>query len=306
MKNESSKVNGKRVFERRGKIFAYCMVSVAVVHFLIFFVYLNFEQFRMAFAYEMIDGSERFTFDNFTRIFTDLQLPNSIMLYSLVNTMQYWLMGVVKLVVTVFVSYFLWKKVAGNKLFIILFFLPSIIPSVLYVTLFKNMISSVGPLAVILKDLFGYEMPPLMNQAETATNTIVFFTFWAGYGVNMLLYLGAFGRIPDGVIDAGKIDGCGWLRELWSIALPLIWETLSVMLILNVSTLFTATGSILLFTNGVEYNHTYTLSFWIYQEVTAGNLYYPSAVGLFFTLLAIPLVIISRWITTKLNKGVTY
>ena len=126
MKNESSKVNGKRIFERRGKIFAYCMVSIAVVHFLIFFVYLNFEQFRMAFAYELADGSEKFTFDNFTKIFTDLQLPNSIMLYSLVNTIQYWLMGVVKLIITVFVSYFLWKKVAGNKLFIILFFFYTI------------------------------------------------------------------------------------------------------------------------------------------------------------------------------------
>lgn len=307
MKNESSKVNGKKVFERRGKIFAYCMVSVAVVHFLIFFIYLNFEQFRLAFTYELLDGSEKFAgWDNFTKIFTDFLLPNSIMLYSLVNTMQYWLMGVVKLVITVIVSYFLWKKVAGFKLFTILFFIPSIIPSVLYITMFKNMISSVGPLAIILKDLFNYELPPLLAQPETATNTIVFFSLWAGYGVNMLLYLGALGRIPDSVIDAGKIDGCGWVRELWSIVLPLIWETLSVMLILNVSTLFTATGPILLFTNGVEYNHTYTLSFWIYMKVDAGELHYPSAVGLFYTVVAIPLVILSRWITNKLNKEVTY
>ncbi len=306
MANKSSKANGKRIFERRGKIFAYCMVSVAVVHFLLFFVYLNFEQFKMAFTYQMIDGTEKFTWDNFTQIFVDLKAPNSVLLYSIINTLEYWLMGVVKLIVTVFVSYFLWKKVAGHKLLVVLFFLPSIIPSVLYVTLFKNMISTAGPLSVILKNIFGYTMPPLLSQVGSATNTIVFFTFWAGYGVNMLLYLGAFGRIPDTIIDAGKIDGCGWLRELWSIALPLIWETLAVMLILNVSTLFTATGPILLFTNGVEYNHTYTLSFWIYWEVTAGNLNYPSAVGLFFTVLAIPLVIVSRFITTKLNKGVTY
>lgn len=306
MVHKSSKASGKKIFERRGKIFAYCMVSVAVVHFLLFFVYLNFEQFKMAFTYQLIDGTEKFTWDNFTQIFADLQAPNSILLYSIVNTMQYWLMGVVKLIVTVFVSYFLWKKVAGHKLLVVLFFLPSIIPSVLYVTLFKNMISTSGPLSVVLNNIFGYEMPPLLSEVTTATNTIVFFTFWAGYGVNMLLYLGAFGRIPDAIIDAGKIDGCGWLRELWSIALPLIWETLAVMLILNVSTLFTATGPILLFTNGVEYNHTYTLSFWIYWEVTAGNLNYPSAVGLFFTILAIPLVIVSRIITTKFNKGITY
>lgn len=306
MKQRLSKDNGKKVFERRGKIFAYSMVSIAVIHFIIFFIYLNFEQFRMAFAYRTVDGKEYFTWDNFARIFIDLKQPNSIMLYSLVNTIQYWLMGAAKLVVTVFVSYFLWKKVPGHKIFLIIFFVPSIIPGVMYVTLFKNMISAVGPLAVMLEKIFGYELPALLAAPETATNTIVFFSFWAGYGVNMLIYLGAFGRIPDSVIDAGKIDGCGWLRELWSIALPLIWETLSVMLILNVGTLFTATGPILLFTNGVEYNHTYTLSFWMYMEVQSGRFYYPSAIGIFFTLLAIPLVVLTRIIASKMNKGVMY
>lgn len=299
--------NGKKIFERRGKIFAYCMVAFAVVHFAVFFVYLNFEQFRLAFLFQTVDGEEIFTWDNFARIFYEFERPNSIMQYALVNTLQYWLMGVVKLVTSVLVAYFLWKKIPLNKTFLILFFLPNIIPSVMYVTLFKDMLSKDSPLFALVENLFDYQIPPLFSDDRYATNTIVFFTFWAGYGVNMLIYLGAFGRIPDGVIDAGKIDGCGWLRELWSIALPMIWETFSVMLILNVSTLFTATGNILLFTNMAEPPHTYTLSFWIYvlaQDTTEFG--FASAMGIFYTIIAIPLVVLSRIIVSKMNKGVSY
>ena len=299
--------NGKKIFERRGKIFAYCMVSFAVIQFAIFFVYLNFEQFRLAFFYKTVDGEEIFTWDNFARIFYEFERPHSIMQYAFVNTMQYWLMGVVKLVLSVLVAYFLWKKIPCNKTFLIFFFLPNIIPSVMYITLFRDMLGKDSPLYALLQNVFGYEIPPLFSNAEYATNAIVFFTLWAGYGVNMLIYLGAFGRIPDGVIDAGKIDGCSWVRELWSIALPMIWETFSVMLILNVSTLFTASGNILLFTNMAEDKHTYTLSFWIYvlaQDTTEFG--FASAMGIFYTIIAIPLVALSRIIVSKMNKGVSY
>ena len=302
----SDKKKSIQSFERSGKIFAYLMISVAVLHFAVFWIYINFDQFLMAFSYRTVGGEERLTLDNFRRIFEELGQADSVLVYSVVNTLKYWVMSAVKLILTVFVAYFIWKKIPLSRTYLFIFFLPSILPPVMLVTLFKNMISTVGPLAAVLKNLFGTEIPPLLMHYTTATNTIIFYTFWAGLGINMLILLGAFGRIPESIIDAGKIDGCGWLRELWSITVPLIWETVQVMLLLNISSLFIASGPILLFTNGNEYTRTYTISFWMYIEVQKGNFYYPAAVGLFFTVLALPLVFISRFILAKLNKGVTY
>ena len=302
----SDKKKSIQSFERSGKIFAHLMISVAVLHFAVFWIYINFDQFLMAFSYRTVGGEERLTLDNFRRIFEELGQADSVLVYSVVNTLKYWVMSAVKLILTVFVAYFIWKKIPLSRTYLFIFFLPSILPPVMLVTLFKNMISTVGPLAAVLKNLFGTEIPPLLMHYTTATNTIIFYTFWAGLGINMLILLGAFGRIPESIIDAGKIDGCGWLRELWSITVPLIWETVQVMLLLNISSLFIASGPILLFTNGNEYTRTYTISFWMYIEVQKGNFYYPAAVGLFFTVLALPLVFISRFILAKLNKGVTY
>ena len=220
----SDKKKSIQSFERSGKIFAHLMISVAVLHFAVFWIYINFDQFLMAFSYRTVGGEERLTLDNFRRIFEELGQADSVLVYSVVNTLKYWVMSAVKLILTVFVAYFIWKKIPLSRTYLFIFFLPSILPPVMLVTLFKNMISTVGPLAAVLKNLFGTEIPPLLMHYTTATNTIIFYTFWAGLGINMLILLGAFGRIPESIIDAGKIDGCGWLRELWSITVPLIWE----------------------------------------------------------------------------------
>ena len=307
--SNTPKLNSKKTFERQGKIFAYSMVLFAVVHFIIFFIYLNFEQFRMAFCFEKADGSEEYSFRNFIEIFESFKLPKeqSAAQFALINTVLYWIVGAVKLIITVFVSYFIWKKVPGHGIFMFIFFLPSIIPSVMYITSFKSLLSTGGILSSWSLEIFGQRFPEMITH-NTITNTMLWFTLWGGFGVNMLIYVGAFGRIPDSVIDAAKIDGCGWVRELWSITIPLIWETLSVMLILNVSTIFTATGPILLFLGegNMHVIQSYTITYWIYALVYKKDLYFASAISILFTVLAIPLVVITRIIVSKMNKEVTY
>ena len=76
------------------------------------------------------------------------------------------------------------------------------------------------------------------------------------------------------------------------------------MLLLQFATIFTATGPVLYFTGG-SYN-TYTLSYWIFDQVRGSSYNYPSAVGMFFTVLAIPFVFGSRAIMKKINPEVSY
>ena len=131
---------------------------------------------------------------------------------------------------------------------------------------------------------------------------------WAGFGVHMLIFTGAMNRISKDITDAARIDGCGWFRELCRITLPIIWETVSVMLIMNIAAVFISSGPILYFTNGGLHTRTDTISFWIFQRVREGQHKYneSAAVGLFYTIAALPLVIASRALLGRLNKDVTY
>ena len=109
-------------------------------------------------------------------------------------------------------------------------------------------------------------------------------------------------------MEYAKIDGVGTWRELVQIIIPMIWPTVSTMLTFAIVGLFTASGPILLFTKG-QYG-TYTISFWIFDLVQGvngvTNFEYASAVGLFFTLVGVPIVMTVRHFINKLVEIVEY
>ena len=114
-------------------------------------------------------------------------------------------------------------------------------------------------------------------------------------------------RLPEEVMEYGKLEGVGPMRELFTIVLPMIWPTLSTLIIMIMTGIFTATGPILLFTEGA-YNTT-TISYYIWTMVygaSSGSYPLASAVGLFFTIIGLPIVLIVRYVCNKIDSGVSY
>lgn len=60
------------------RFFICCMLVVAVVNFLIFWVYLNFSSIMLAFQSIEFDGSSTWTLDNFRMIFSELTGAESV------------------------------------------------------------------------------------------------------------------------------------------------------------------------------------------------------------------------------------
>ena len=121
----------------------------------------------------------------------------------------------------------------------------------------------------------------------------------------MVLFNGAMSRIPEDVIEYGRLEGVSMPRELFGIVIPLIWPTLSTILIFAVVGIFNASGPILLMTNG-EFK-TFTISFWIFDQVYTKGVYeYASAVGLFFTALGLPLVLIVKRGLGRIGQDIEY
>jgi ABC-type sugar transport system permease subunit len=95
-------------------------------------------------------------------------------------------------------------------------------------------------------------------------------------------------------------------REVWYFVLPLCWPTLSTLIIFSFAGIFTASGPILLLTNGSA--DTDTISFWIYKEVNYSefNIYVPAALGWVFTLIGLPIILIIRKLMNKLFADVEF
>ncbi len=296
--------------------FVYGMIAFPIVQFAIFYIWVNFNSIIIAFQEfdgYMETGGEKYiwSLQNFKNFFLEWKLPNSEVIIGLKNTLKYFIVNLVFLLPACFlISYFLYKKIAGYKAFRVIFFLPSIISAVVLVTVYKNIIQKYGPVYTILDELFNYQLPSLLSDNETATPTIIFYTIWTGFGINMLLYQGAMGRVPEEVIEAGILDGIPWWRELFSVIMPMVWPTLSTTIILQITGLFNSTGPILLFSSAGVVAGSYettTLSYWIYAQTYSGTNYnYPAAIGIFFTLVSFPIVLITRWTFAKIDPDVEY
>ena len=272
-------------------IFIILMIIVPILNFLIFYCYVNFNSILMAF--QNADGS--LSFNNFKLVWDQLfNTPQKEMLVYLTNTMYYFLTSVLILLpLTVIIAYFLYKKIWGFRFFRVMFFMPSIISQVILVTLYKNLLIDMGPIAQLFKQIAGLdEYVPIsfFTDPKYATSAIIIFCIWTGFGTNLILFTGAMARIPEDVLEASQLDGVSWGREIISIILPLIWPTFTTIVVMAFVGIFTSSGPIHLFTKGGA--DTTTISYYIFQQTenAAGNKNYAAAVGIFFTMISIPIV----------------
>lgn len=302
-----------KMFRKGSAVFIIAMLVIPVIWFIIFYLIVNINSIVMAFkTITGIDDFGQVTFawslENFVSVFHNLGVEGSELQVATINSLKYSALNIFLIIpLTYFFSYFLYKKLLFHKFFRVLFYLPSIISAVTMVIIFKNLIGFGGPIYELAKAL-GLQLPPLLTSSRYATPTIMVYCVWVGFGVNLILYQGAMGRIPEEIIDAGRIDGVSWWRELFCIVTPMIWSTISMTLILAVTGLFTVNVPILVFGTGGAYD-TWTISYYIFTRVqsqSSGALNYPAAIGVFFTIISLPIVFGFRWIMNKFDPKVEY
>ena len=282
-------------------IFCAVMMIPAVIG-IIKYLYVNTQSILLAFT----DGEvfkDPFSLGNFRMLFMDLKDGGEVAVAT-INTFKYFAAGLILQCLSYVVAYFLYKKIPGYGAFRLIFFLPCVIAPVITAMIFKQLIRPGGIVWNLCKNVFHKEYEDLLFYPETATNTILVFTFLNGFGSAFLIFIGAMNRIPQEIIESANLDGCKAGKEFRHIILPLTWSTYSVFLLMSVACVFTASGPILYLTNGGA--KTYTIGFWIYSQVKGNAINYPAAIGVFFTLIGIPIVLLTRFLINKLDSGVTY
>ena len=302
-----SEDNMAKPLQKGKNIFVFCLVIIPILNFLVFWVIVNINSFTLAFQEYIGKGQYVVGLGQFKTAFADLGLGiNGELIPAFFNTMIYfWINLLLVVPLSYFVSYFLYKKIPFYKFFRVIFFMPSIISAVILVAVYKNFLLPGGPIDMLMQSMFGSAMPDLLLTHDGATGMMVGFTVWSGFGVNVVLYQGAMKRIPESVIEAGKLDGASMSVEMFKIITPLVWPTVLTTLTLAISGFMTASGPILLFTEGAQ--NTSTISFWIYWVVYKKSQHnYGAAVGLICTFIGLPIVFTARYFLGKVFEKVEY
>ncbi len=284
--------------------FVASLLVVPIFFFLIFWVYVNVDSFALAFQREK-GGVRYFTLENFEAVFSEFLTEDGEyqLLTSLKNTLLFFTVNLVLVLpLTLLMSYFIYKKIACYKTFRTVAYLPNIITSSALVVLFKYTFQSGGTYNAITGVPFMEYKSPI--DGENAIYMLLLYNILFGFGTNMVIFGGAMNSISADVLEAGEIDGCNWFQELIHLIIPMMWPTISTLLLLSFSSILSATGPILAMTGGD--NGTKTLSFTLYSLATgvAGSqdTYLAAAIGMVMTLVVFPLVLLLRKVIFREEK----
>ena len=310
---ENTALNKKTGMPLKRVIFILSFIIIPTVNFLVFYVYVNFDGIMMAFYRLDFDGNKIWGSENFTQFFDELKSGGTIYT-AFINTFKTFGINLVIFPWGIVVAYFLYKKILGYKMFRVLFFLPGIINAIIVVIVYKNLISVDGPVAEIVRDLFNLEeVPEILGDVRFANAFVWIHMLWLSFPGDMIIWGGAFARIPDSVIESARLDGAGWTTELGKIILPMIWPTFALKFIMLFSAIFSSSGAVFLLTGGGA--GTMTFSAWQYIQIrgnghtpppTSAVYNYVSAIGILVTLVAMVIVATCKYFENRFFKDVDY
>ena len=292
----------KRNVRRQQLIFIWGALAIPILHFCVFWIYVNFDSLILAFR--NIDyaagGEEYWTLDNFKeiyRMFAEGGEGMNMMHYA-GNTLKYWLLATAwSIPHSILLTYAFHKKLLGKKLFTVMIYIPSLINAVALTGIFRSFINANGAFGYLLRNVFGLDrVPNWFQEVEYANATLLFYSFFFGIAGSYVLYSGAMANVDQEISEAAYMDGVTMWQEILYIDIPLMWPTLSVTVITALTGIFGASGPILLFTPYME--ETYTFGYWIFDQVRTYQQYYvPAALGLCFTAIAFPIMLlVKRWV----------
>ena len=297
--------NGKFRKKRKDIVFYCLLLAFPVLQFCVFYIGVNFNSVLLAFkSYKSINEYTWIGFGNFQDLFVLFEqktlyktaLRNSLVCFA-VGTSCGLLLGFV-------FSYYIFKKSFGSKFFKIMLFLPSIIPAIALVVMFKQFAD--GAIPAILK-VMGVKTNGLLANPKTTFGTIIFYNVWVSFGTGVLMYVGSMENIATSVFEAAKLDGASYGVEFFKIVFPLCWGTFSTFLVVNVGGIFINQANIYAFYGPGAEESIYTIGYYLYNESVKVNAFanYPqlAAFGIMLSIVIMPFVYLIKWACEKFGPS---
>lgn len=319
-------VKKRRWFDQYSKMekkkfpFVYLIVALPVLQICVFYFYVNIS----AFAYAFQDEFGNWGFGSIERVYKAfvtgedrLGLNPFEMIYKSIGTWT--VTNILGFTISILTSFILTKHMIFSKGFRLIYYIPGIVGGVVLTSIMKEMYAYNGVIVGFLKD-WGVELDPmvlrngLLGDESTAYLTIQLQRLIFGIAGGNMIVAGAYMRIPEEIFESAKLEGCGFFREVFQIAVPCVWPTLSTMMIFSLCSILTADYDAYLYSNGTGANGMVSVGFYLYRYQVAltqagdnTHIYgYISAFGVLITCVTLPIVIISRKILAKVQEAVEY
>ena len=137
---------------------------------------------------------------------------------------------------------------------------------------------------------------------------IIITDIWKEAGWSAIIYLAALLSISTEYYEAARVDGASDFRMFWSITLPLLVPTISIMLILRIGGMVSGDlDQIYNLYNEQVYDVADNLATFSYRYgIGGGNFEIGTAIGLFANIINIILLVLANKITEKMGGEALY
>jgi len=194
-------------------------------------------------------------FLNYKDTFTDVQFLRSIG-----NTFLYSFGKVaLSMVLSLMFALMLYKDFAGKKVYRVLLYLPAVIPAVSSALLWSLIVyQDRGLLVTLIQMLGGPKID--FGRPQYAMLSVLFINCLGMIGPWMVVLVAALQSVPQDIIEASLLDGCGYFRRLWKMVIPMISPSIFFLGVTGFINALQSYAEIELLIKSNYYTYTMTMS----------------------------------------------
>ncbi len=288
-----------RAYSKREATIGLLLISPWLIGFLVFDLMPILASLYFSFTEYAVVGAARWIgFANYNRAF----FGDNLFWRSLYNTVYYVGMGIPIRVFCAFaLALLLNSHVRGILGFRVIYYLPSIVPTVGTAVLWYILLNARTGLVNLFLSLFGVPRINWLGDPIWAKPALIIMSLW-GLGSSMVIYLAGLQGIPTHLYEAAEIDGATGLRKLSAITVPLMTPTLFLNLVMQIIGSFQVFSVAFIVTRGGPRYATLFYMLHLYNNAFAYfRMGYASALAwlLFVLIVMMTLVVVrssNRWV----------
>ncbi|MBQ3705648.1 MAG: sugar ABC transporter permease [Clostridia bacterium] len=171
--------------------------------------------------------------------------------------------------------------------------------------LFQLLDYRIGLYGTLYRMLTGGVAPNILASGTNFKHIYVWSGVWQSTGYNAIIYIAALSTADVSLHEAAMIDGANRFQRVLHIDIPAILPTASIMLILAVGNIMNVGyEKVLLMQNNLNMNYSEIISTYTYKVGLASgipNFSLSTAIGMFNSLVNFTLLVITNFVSKKLN-----
>jgi len=286
----------------RQAVFAYIVLSPAILYFSIYFFYpIAVELWASFYRGQPLIGDAQFAgLDNYIQALTDQRVRDAF-----IRTVVFAVCGTVgTLVPALCLAAILAGPIKAATTIRAIIFFPYIISFVIVALMWKSILDPyTGMLNAVLVSL-GLPMQNWLSTPSTALPTIIAVTVWKDIGYAMLIYIAAIQSIPKDLYEAADVDGASPRQKFFRITVPLLTPTTLFLAVISMIAHLQDLSAPYLLTGGGPAEATRLYALHVYETAFVElNIGYASALSF---LMLIVILIVTALQFRFLNREVAY